>query len=363
MRSLISLVVVSAVVALVSGAAGHAAGGLACGDLVTTSVTLTADLSGCGGDGLTVQGDNITVDLNGHALSGSGQGTGITVTGSRNTFTDGTVSGFDMGLASTGPGVTLRALAVTGNARDGVSVRGCQLQGATVEHTASSGNGHWGYYFQNCSNLTVSKSHALRNGNTGLFLDFNAGSNIHIDEVTASFNGGAGMAFSARGSVVSSSTFRGNVAAGVTTSGHADGDAYLNNDFSDNGGNGLHMGDSYSIVTGNTANRNALNGIHQTECCAQPGLNVMTANSADNNGAAGIAACVEIRNGTNCGPGIDDGGGNSAKHNGGPQQCLNIVCAVNRGRAKDMPIQIPVAHPSDPTSLDAAQPTAYRRAS
>ena len=51
---------------------------LACGDVVTTDVVLTANLSGCP-TGLIVGADNITIDLNGRTITGQGtlSGAGI----------------------------------------------------------------------------------------------------------------------------------------------------------------------------------------------------------------------------------------------------------------------------------------------
>ena len=43
---------------------------LGCGSVVTTNVTLTADITACPGDGLVVGADGITIDLGTHRLSG-----------------------------------------------------------------------------------------------------------------------------------------------------------------------------------------------------------------------------------------------------------------------------------------------------
>ena len=42
---------------------------LSCGQVITTSVKLSANLD-CASDGLLVQGDNIVIDLNGHSIVG-----------------------------------------------------------------------------------------------------------------------------------------------------------------------------------------------------------------------------------------------------------------------------------------------------
>jgi hypothetical protein len=47
-----------------------------CGSLVTKDVTLHADLTGCHGDGLVIAANQVTVDLHGHSIEGSG-GDGI----------------------------------------------------------------------------------------------------------------------------------------------------------------------------------------------------------------------------------------------------------------------------------------------
>ncbi len=69
---------VGAIVASVFTGVGGAASTAnpVCGQTVTESIVLTADLK-CSGTGLRVEGQNITIDLNGHTISGSGVGVGI----------------------------------------------------------------------------------------------------------------------------------------------------------------------------------------------------------------------------------------------------------------------------------------------
>src|SRR5262245_57242965 len=63
-------------VAATSGRSGSKNVALTCGQTVTTSVTLTADMH-CAGKGLAIGKDGITVNLNGHTLTGSGIQEGI----------------------------------------------------------------------------------------------------------------------------------------------------------------------------------------------------------------------------------------------------------------------------------------------
>jgi len=56
---------------------------LQCGDNITTDTTLTADLGPCPNNGLGIDGipAHVTLDLNGHTISGSGVGSGVVVGG------------------------------------------------------------------------------------------------------------------------------------------------------------------------------------------------------------------------------------------------------------------------------------------
>ena len=49
-----------------------AAGGLACGAVIVKSTTLRNDLKNCPGNGLVIGADNLTLDLGGHTIDGTG---------------------------------------------------------------------------------------------------------------------------------------------------------------------------------------------------------------------------------------------------------------------------------------------------
>lgn len=82
-----------------------------CGQTITTSVTVTNDLT-CSGNGLLVDADNVTIDLAGHVLRGDGTGVGVTITSqypdvlTGDTVRDGTIRGF-------GSAVSLEAVSST----------------------------------------------------------------------------------------------------------------------------------------------------------------------------------------------------------------------------------------------------------
>jgi len=88
-----------------------------CGDVVASDLRLENDVT-CTGDGLTVSGTGIRIDLNGHTIAGSGTGVGIRVNASQDvTISGGTIRGFLQGIflaASTG--VVIKDNELTANA-------------------------------------------------------------------------------------------------------------------------------------------------------------------------------------------------------------------------------------------------------
>jgi parallel beta-helix repeat protein len=79
-----------------------------CGQTITKSTVLTADVGPCPNNGIVVGANNITLDLNGHRVfgrSGAGDGAGVLLTGRRGVHvTNGTVTGFDGGVVIEGGG-------------------------------------------------------------------------------------------------------------------------------------------------------------------------------------------------------------------------------------------------------------------
>ncbi|MGI9022839.1 MAG: NosD domain-containing protein [Acidimicrobiales bacterium] len=89
-----------------------AAAPLACGTVITKTTVLTANVGPCPGTGLVIAADNITVDLNGHRVSGNPQArgsgpdqAGVVLRQVRGvTLRNGTVRGFDAGVLIAGGG-------------------------------------------------------------------------------------------------------------------------------------------------------------------------------------------------------------------------------------------------------------------
>ncbi|MGH9222394.1 MAG: right-handed parallel beta-helix repeat-containing protein [Acidimicrobiales bacterium] len=90
------------------GLTGVADAAVVCGQTITQSTTLTADVGPCSADGIVVGADNITLNLNGFRLFGTpatGDGAGVLVQSRTGvTVTRGTVSDFDGGVVILGGG-------------------------------------------------------------------------------------------------------------------------------------------------------------------------------------------------------------------------------------------------------------------
>ncbi len=70
-----------------------------CGETITQDITLTGDLRGCSGNGITVGASGITLDCDGHIIEGLGSNSGILLTARHNvTIKNCEVRGFDYGI-------------------------------------------------------------------------------------------------------------------------------------------------------------------------------------------------------------------------------------------------------------------------
>src|SRR6476660_10028164 len=79
---------------------------LSCGQVITTSVKLSANLD-CASDGLLIKGDNIVLDLNGHTITGPGPsaskiGVSIAANDGVQIIGSGTIQGFQAGVLDSG---------------------------------------------------------------------------------------------------------------------------------------------------------------------------------------------------------------------------------------------------------------------
>ena len=253
---------------------------------MTADAVLTADLTGCAA-GLIVAGDGITIDLNGHTVSGTQRGFGIAVGGRHGvTIQNGTVSRFRVGVGvSDSSDVTVRDMALN-DGHDGATF--FRVTRGTMSGSSFSGNDASATFAEDASVLRVVGNRASDNG--------------------AGFSGVDVAGGILAGNVVRDETFYGLIFLNAT------GLTFEDNRFEGNGTVGMQIGGESSaddVVTRNRSLRNGADGIE----VAAPG-STLSRNTAFFNGGLGIDAAA----------GVLDGGGNHAKHNGAPAQCSGIAC-------------------------------------
>ena len=145
--------------------------------MITTDTTLRADLIGCVGDGLVVAADGITLNLNGHVVTGdtleNPDDVGIRVTGQRDvTVTNGSVGGFWRGvLFEESPDGLATDLSVHDNTRRGIVFADGSDRGQ-VRHNVSKDNRASGIAIVASDGGTVSHNRSLGNiGGAGVRLE------------------------------------------------------------------------------------------------------------------------------------------------------------------------------------------------
>ena len=330
--------VAAGVICLAAAMPVHAAAShVQCGDLVTQSVQLDSDLVDCSGDGLVVGADGISIDLNGHMIDGSGTGDGLRLANRhRVTVTDGTVREFGAGLrlgsaaenelsalhvdANGGPGLfllsssrnLLTGLTVTGNGHSTFGEGVLVISGSddnVVRESAFSGNAFVGLRITNSSRNRITRNdlddgillfggsfesvvsrnhvHDAPQDGIGMGVGGNTGNRLERNVVSSAGRDGISVGFS-EGTTVRGNRVRASGADGVFVAQSGD-----------------------TVIEGNRTNRNGDDGIDTTDPST-----VVTRNHADRNFDFGIEAV----------PGTIDGGGNRARGNGNPAQCLNIAC-------------------------------------
>ena len=290
----------------------------ACGDVVTTNVTLTKSMKGCA-SGLVVGADNVTIDLNGYAIKGlaNGTGVGIEVTDrSGVTVKNGKISDFAEGVSlsnttsSTVEQLVIRRtdtgirLSRTDNGTDAnrildntvrESAAGIVAFGAASSRIAGNVLADLTGTGINCTNtfasdIEIQGNRSVRN-DIGILLQFCRAS---VAENVASHNAVGGI-FRTRSN-------------GAT----------VHNVANRNGGTGILTDDSHGLISGNVTNGNIGDGLRILDENSDHGpFHTVTGNTASRNGGLGIATNLV---------GVIDGGCNRARRNGNSLQCEGIHC-------------------------------------
>jgi hypothetical protein len=328
-------------------AAPAAANHVQCGDVITTDTTLDSDLT-CTGDGLSVEADGVTIDLAGHVIDGSGTARGIVDwIGNDTVVHGGTIRDFQLGIDADGPdGLLVHDMLFQGNG-SGVSCNyagGCSVLDSTLRNNgvgirmnAPDGGSSLRSFVQrndlrgNSVGLrlieylaTVTDNRMEHNSSLGVQIDNNALVQMSRNHVAS--NGGDGITVSFLShATISDNRIEGNAGNGVGVFGDhffENTDATVtDNRIARNGSDGvLVLADgAHAVIEGNQTDRNGDDGIDVRFRAGVSGFTVdavVRANKAYSNGDLGIHAL----------PGTTDGGGNKARHNGNPAQCVGVTC-------------------------------------
>jgi parallel beta-helix repeat protein len=284
---------------------------VSCGSVLTQDTQLDRDLVDCPGDGLVIGADRITVDLNGHQITGTGApgSAGIRDEGyDRVTIENGGIPpsigldfGFDTGVLLIGVQESLvRRLSVTGG------TYGIALFDSTENRIRRIGA--IGGAFNRCdapAGVAIALFDSDRNvirGSSGQLSDF--GITLSRSEQNRVLNNEAAPLDSDGNQCVGIALFRSSDANDV------DHNIAANNDHD---GMFVNTRSDETLVEGNVAVFNGLDdGID-----VNSSNTTIADNTANENGDLGIEAVA----------GVTDGGGNRAKGNGDPRQCVNVACA------------------------------------
>lgn len=279
--------------------------------ILTEDFTLTSDMT-FGGTGFIIAADNVTLDLNGHTITGSyapmplvgSYSAGVELDGHTGaTIKNGTVKGFNWGIAlGSSDSNFVEDVVATDNTNRGIILTSSDSN--LIKGVVASGNTDDGIWLTNSSYNVIKEVVARDNGWNGL--QISGGVSTHDNQITDStfanngrYQAGSGILISSSdGNIVEGCTSTGNSLAGVVIAGSPAPPGLppppsINNAVRDSliKGNqvvGIRLANvDHSSIVGNTVDRNGGNGI-----AVNPGsdYNDIRDNRIENNGANGIMA-------------------------------------------------------------------------
>jgi parallel beta-helix repeat protein len=333
-----SLLIAALGALMILGAAQAVASHVDCGDTITQDTKLDSDLVNCTGDGVVIGADGITLDLNGHLIDGTGFPTsgagvdnnaghdGVTITGGRIQefaagvqLTDASANEITRLTVTTSPG----GISVQGDSDSNVISRnvieegGIGLLGDTdanvIERNTISDPVGPGIQVLNAFPFTPPEQNRIeRNtisgGGEGVALDGAIETAVERNVVSGVQRGIAVTGL--RNRIVQNTVSNNEV--GIVF-GQASETEVVKNDVFDNTGDGIFVGSVArdTLLDRNTSNRNGDDGIDVESLST-----AISRNTANFNGDLGVEAV----------PGVIDAGGNKARGNGDPAQCVGVQC-------------------------------------
>jgi parallel beta-helix repeat protein len=177
--------------ALASGAYASKADHVSCGRTITANTTLDSDLTKCKGPGITIGADNITLDLNGHTIEGTGKGSGVL-----------NIAGHD--------GVTIGGGSIR-NFAESVAIVGANDN--HMHDLSLSGDRHVGIYVQDSTAIQIERASVMDIRFSGIFLW--RSHDVRVEGSSSSGNGAGLVAQASDHLAIEANAFQGNSFEGI----------------------------------------------------------------------------------------------------------------------------------------------------
>jgi parallel beta-helix repeat protein len=284
-----------------------------CGQVITESLRVGNDLLDCPGHGLVVGAANVTIDLGGHRIDGTGDADengidnqngfdGVTVRG-------GVVSGFYNAVLFVGvDGGEISGIRAQGSTDQGIVLRGSHR--IAVSRNVLQRSVHTGIFLESATENLLRDNLVVRSDHHGIFLYLGSDRNLLIGNETVG-NGGSGIhvqsssenvlkrnssigneyglqvASGANANELRSNVAKGNGEYGLYVQDGADGNVVKGNGIAGNGGDGIKLTDSLdNSLYGNRVTGNGGQGVDVNGGTGH----LLTRNRVSENGAAGIVS-------------------------------------------------------------------------
>jgi parallel beta-helix repeat protein len=204
-----------------------------CGQTITADTTLNRDLTKCAGPAIRIGADDITLDLNGHTITGKGKGVGVN-----------NIAGYD--------GVTIENGSIH-DFMESVAIVGAsdnRLRGLSL-----SDNRHVGFYIQDSTAIQIEQNSVVDIRFAGIFLS--RSHDVRVEGNSSSGNGAGLVADASDHLAIEGNVAEGNDGGGIEL--HESSESHLvGNTVSDNGGAGVSLdAANTNQVSSNLASQNA----------------------------------------------------------------------------------------------------------
>jgi parallel beta-helix repeat protein len=256
-----------------------------CGEVITESLRVANPLFNCPGNGLVVGAPNVTIDLGGHLIEGTGVDSSVGVDNSAGhagvAIRDGILTDFGAGvrlggasgnelsslrvfrniigilLTTTGE-TEIRGCSARGNEQIGIRLEAGSNDNVLVDNDASE-NSIDGFYVEDSRGNTFASNRAEGNGTYGFEIFGASGNVFRANLANGNLNNGFTLDDQASDNLLKGNRAVSNVEQGVRIF-SGTGNVLQKNTFDENGENGILSDTSALTLRGNRANRNGFVG-------------------------------------------------------------------------------------------------------